>query len=104
MNKSICKIIASVFLLILLGYSNWTEWSENCTKPCGVGKQYRNRTCYYNDTSFCTLNDVDEKDCNVHDCPGRFFLADNMVTKFTNVYEYAHQQTFINCASCVYSP
>ncbi|XP_057298132.1 uncharacterized protein LOC130629053 isoform X1 [Hydractinia symbiolongicarpus] len=62
-NTSVCQLAPCS------GYSNWTEWSENCTKPCGVGKQYRNRTCYYNNPSFCTLNDVEEKDCNVHDCP-----------------------------------
>ena len=61
------------------GYSAWEPYGE-CTKTCGGGKQYRERTCT-NPPPSAGGKDCDglgpsktSRECNNQDCPGEFLL------------------------------
>ena len=53
----------------------WTEWSEwdDCSAPCGIGAQNRNRTCI--PPKFggvdCVGNYTETALCNTHPCPSK---------------------------------
>ena len=63
-----CKICKSVDG----GWSEYGDWSE-CTKTCGGGTQYTNRTCTEPVPNSCGSNCTGDaskvRDCNVDPCP-----------------------------------
>ena len=52
-------------------FGEWTEWSD-CTKMCGGGDMYRNRTCIgpWFGGQPCDGQRNQNSTCNEHDCPG----------------------------------
>ena len=68
------------FFVILIddgGYGNWSNFTE-CTKSCGIGVQYRNRSCDnpvpMHGGRNCVIlgNATESRSCNEDPCPGSF--------------------------------
>ena len=58
-------------------WSTWVAWST-CSKACGGGEKFRNRTCS-NSTAeiegkFCIGGMKDQMDCNSQICTGKIFV------------------------------
>lgn len=57
-------------------WKSWQEWSH-CDVSCGLGTQYRNRTCNgpYNGGKNCTGEDEESQECFPKECPGTSILS-----------------------------
>ena len=55
------------------GWTNWTEWSSACSKPCNTGHVTRKRFCTNPQPLYgghlCQGNSTEYKWCNSHPCP-----------------------------------
>ena len=57
------------FISLYSGWSNYTSWGV-CSKPCGGGKEKRNRTCLAKERWMCSGSDIQKRDCNMKPCTG----------------------------------
>ncbi|XP_078382401.1 uncharacterized protein LOC144665100 [Oculina patagonica] len=77
--EKICGSAISLTLKRLLpvhgGYSQWSVWSQQCSRPCGRGTQYRYRSCTnprpaHRGRGCSRLGpNRDSRTCNTHHCP-----------------------------------
>ena len=59
------------------GFGDFGDWST-CTKECGGGTQFRSREIIQqaenNGTACGQQGTIENRDCNVHDCAGQWFI------------------------------
>ena len=68
-------------------WSRWSSWSD-CTKTCGSGSRYRNRTCVainkgaVSTPISCAGKSLQTVSCAEWNCPGRHVLLECIMTLF----------------------
>ena len=75
------ETINPCFILIVNGgYGNWSNFTE-CTKSCGIGVQYRNRSCdkpvpmHGGRNCIILGNATESATCNKDPCPGKLYIS-----------------------------
>ena len=62
-------------------WSSWGAWSA-CSKACGGGEKFRNRTCSNStakiDGKLCIGDIKEQMDCNSQICSGKIFFLKSM--------------------------